>query len=91
MWSPLLYGNDVPVAPHLAGSLWQDEVAGRVVVDVRVDGRMRWKVGTFISGKYHLNVNCPAEMSFDNNGGGVAGGLAAPIKYQLVMDCSVDV
>lgn len=68
----------------------QDEIAGTVMVNVRVDGRIRWKVGTFISGRYHLYVNCPAYINFGGRNNGIAVGPAA-IKYQLIMDCHVDV
>lgn len=90
VWSPFVYGAAVPVAPYLAASLGQDEVTGTVLVHVRVDGRVRWKVGTFVSGSYHLYVNCPAYINFGAKGnGGIAVGSA--IKYQLLMDCNVDV
>ncbi|KAK6138217.1 hypothetical protein DH2020_028051 [Rehmannia glutinosa] len=92
VWSPFLYGTAVPVAPYLAVSLSQDQVAGTVLVNIRVDGRVRWKVGTFISGKYHLYVNCPAYIDFgnrNNNNNAVVVGSA--MKYQLIMDCHVDV
>lgn len=79
----------MPVAPYLAVSLNQDEVAGTVLVNVRVDGRIRWKVGTFVSGKYHLYVNCPAYINFGNKNNAIAVGSA--MKYQLIMDCHVDV
>lgn len=90
VWSPFLYGNSVPVAPYIGVSLNQDQIAGTVLVNIRVDGRIRWKVGTFISGKYRLYVNCPAYINFGGRGNGVAVGPAA-IKYQLILDCHVDV
>ncbi|KAL2239278.1 UNVERIFIED_CONTAM: NDR1/HIN1-like protein 1 [Sesamum indicum] len=86
VWSPFLYGNQVPVAPYVGVSLSEDQIAGTVLVNVRVDGRIRWKVGTFISGRYHLHVNCPAYINF----GGRNNGPAA-IKFELIMDCHVDV
>ncbi|KAH6773003.1 Late embryogenesis abundant hydroxyproline-rich glycoprotein family [Perilla frutescens var. hirtella] len=90
VWSPFLYGNSVPVAPYLGVALTQDEIAGTVMVNIRVRGRIRWKVGTFISGGYHLYVNCPAYINFGGRNNGIAVGPAA-IKYQLIMDCHVDV
>ncbi|KAL4567641.1 hypothetical protein LXL04_023230 [Taraxacum kok-saghyz] len=89
VWSPYLYGTDVPVAPYLAMSLAQDETAGTVLVNVRAAGRVRWKVGTFVSGGYRLNVNCPAYISFGNKNGGYTVGPA--VKYQLVAGCTVDI
>ncbi|KAL3850263.1 hypothetical protein ACJIZ3_012145 [Penstemon smallii] len=93
VWSPFLNGDTVPVAPYLAVSLNQDQFAGTVLVNIKIDGRIRWKVGTFVSGKYHLFVNCPAYINFggkNNNNNGVAVGAGA-MKYQLIMDCHVDV
>ncbi|GAB4859829.1 hypothetical protein Ancab_011309 [Ancistrocladus abbreviatus] len=89
VWSPFLYGNSVPVAPYLAMSLIQDQNAGLVLVNIKIDGRVKWKVGTWISGKYHLWVNCPAYITFGSGGNGIPVGPA--IKYQLASSCRVDV
>ncbi|KAG6414720.1 hypothetical protein SASPL_122093 [Salvia splendens] len=91
VWSPFLYGDAVPVAPELGVALGQDQIAGTLMVNIRVRGRIRWKVGTFVSGGYHLYVNC---LAFINSGGrsvGIGGGGEVAVKYQLVMDCHVDV
>ncbi|XP_073027570.1 NDR1/HIN1-like protein 1 [Primulina eburnea] len=89
VWSPNLNGNSVPVAPYLAAALKQDRLTGTELINVRVEGRIRWKVGTFISGKYHLHVNCPAYVNFDSNSNSVVVG--PPINYQLLKNCHVDV
>ncbi|KAK1418926.1 hypothetical protein QVD17_28079 [Tagetes erecta] len=94
IWSPYLYGNEVPVAPYLAASLAEDEMAGTVLINVRGAGKVRWKVGSFVSTVYRLNVNCPAYVTFgnkniNNNNGGYEVGPA--VKYQLVERCNVDV
>ncbi|KAA8544328.1 hypothetical protein F0562_022340 [Nyssa sinensis] len=67
VWSPFLYGNDVPLAPYLGVSLNQDHLAGIILINIKVRGRLRWKVGTFISGRYHLHVNCPVTFGNKNN------------------------
>lgn len=77
------------MAPYLSVSLNQDQFTGTVLINIRVDGRIRWKVGTFISGKYHLNVNCPAYINFGTKNNGISVGSA--VRYQLIMDCLVDV
>ncbi|KAL3518619.1 hypothetical protein ACH5RR_021208 [Cinchona calisaya] len=89
VWSPFLFGNSVPIAPFYADALTQDQFAGMVLIDIRVNGRVKWKVGTFISGKYRLYVNCPAYINLGNRNSGVVFGPA--IKYQLVQSCHVDV
>ncbi|CAA0841331.1 NDR1/HIN1-like 1 [Striga hermonthica] len=100
LWSPLL--ADMPLAPYLAAELRRDEAAA---LDVRVDGRLRWKVGAFVSGRYHLHVNCPVNINFQignknfdqnnndkkNSSNGVVVGSGKKKKYQLIMDCHVDV
>lgn len=83
VWSPFVYGTAVPVAPWLS----QDELTGTVLIHVKVDGRVRWKVGTFITGSYHLYVNCPVYINL----GSRINGIGTAIKYQLIMDCNVDV
>ncbi|XP_057960019.1 NDR1/HIN1-like protein 1 [Malania oleifera] len=89
VWSPVLYGPNVPVAPFNGIALSQDQAAGMVLLLIKIDGRVRWKVGTFISGGYHLHVTCPAYISFGSRSTGIVIGDA--IKYQLVQRCSVNV
>ncbi|GAU44222.1 hypothetical protein TSUD_399860 [Trifolium subterraneum] len=90
VWSPFVYGTDVPVAPFNFVSLSQDQSNGNFYVNVKIDGRVRWKVGAFISGHYHLHARCPAYISIGNNGNGVNYGENA-VKYQLDQRCSVSV
>lgn len=89
IWSPFLFGNSVPVAPYYTDALTQDQIAGTVLINIKATGRVRWKVGTFISGKYRLNVNCPAYINLGHRNTGVVVGPA--IKYQLVQGCHADV
>ncbi|XP_009776256.1 NDR1/HIN1-like protein 1 [Nicotiana tabacum] len=91
IWSPFVYGNSVPVAPFLSESLNQDQMAGTVLINIKVDGRIRWKVGTFISGKYHLYVNCPAYVGVGGKMIGNSIAVGSAMKYQLVQNCHVDV
>ncbi|XP_075638356.1 NDR1/HIN1-like protein 1 [Castanea sativa] len=90
VWSPYIYGNSVPVSPNNAESLLQDQSSGAVMLLIKADGRVRWKVGSFISGKYHLYVRCPAYITFGTRSTGIVVGHNA-IKYQLVQQCSVSV
>ncbi|TXG73539.1 hypothetical protein EZV62_002118 [Acer yangbiense] len=89
VWSPFLYGNAVPVSPYVAEALSQDLNTGMVLVNIMVDGRVKWKVGTWMSGKYHLHANCPAYISFGERSKGIA--LGGAVKYQFVQGCTVDV
>ncbi|XP_021278675.1 NDR1/HIN1-like protein 12 [Herrania umbratica] len=89
IWSPFLYGNAVPVAPFLEAGLSQDMNAGLVLLNIKVFGQLKWKVGTWISGRYQINANCPAYISFTDRTKAIQVGSA--MKYQLVQICSVDV
>ena len=92
VWSPFLFGNSVPIAPFYNDALIQDQFAGTVMISIKVSGRIRWKVGTFITGKYHLNANCPAYINLGTkNNGGIIVGPGPAIKYQLVQTCHVDI
>ncbi|XP_059430613.1 NDR1/HIN1-like protein 1 [Corylus avellana] len=89
VWSPFMYGNSVPVWPGLMEALQQDQNVGAVLLNIKIDGRVKWKVGTWFSGKYHLNANCPAYIKF---GGANTGSPFGPVmKFTLAQVCSVDV
>jgi hypothetical protein len=90
VWSPFIYGTQVPVAPYNSVALGQDQANGAVQLTIKIDGRVRWKVGTFISGRYHLYVRCPAYITFGTRSTGVIVGDNA-VKYQLVTNCGVSV
>ncbi|KAJ7976206.1 NDR1/HIN1-like protein 12 [Quillaja saponaria] len=89
VWSPYVFGNNVPVAPYNSVALSQDQNNGAVLILLKIDGRVRWRVGAFISGRYHIHVKCPAYITFGNRNTGVYVGNA--VKYQLVQRCSVSV
>ena len=92
VWSPFLFGNVVPVSPFVLSSLQQDQsAAGAVLVNVKVNGRVKWKVGSWVSGRYHIYVNCPAYIIFAGDRSNVAGVVAYPVKFRLLQSCSVDV
>jgi len=95
VWSPFLRSLDsVQLPPQLAVALAQDETAGYVLIDVRVDGWVRWKVGTWISGHYHLRVNCPALLTVNEGKGSYGantGGDTGYFRFQQAAACAVDV
>ncbi|XP_054801649.1 NDR1/HIN1-like protein 1 [Prosopis cineraria] len=90
VWSPFVYGTNVPVAPFNFVTLSQDQSNGNVLVIIKIDGRVRWKVGAFISGRYHIYVRCPAFITFGPRSNGIVVGENA-VKYQLVQRCTVSV
>ncbi|XP_058205785.1 NDR1/HIN1-like protein 1 [Rhododendron vialii] len=89
VWSPYIVGTNVPVAPYNGLSLNQDTADGSIVLFIKIDGRVRWKVGTITTGDYHFDVTCPAFITFGSQSTGITVGNA--IKYQLVQSCSVSV
>ncbi|CAH1429027.1 unnamed protein product [Lactuca virosa] len=90
IWSPFVYGTNVPVAPYNGAALSQDQSNGAIGLVIKINGRVRWKVGSFISGRYHIHVTCPAYIPFGNRNSGIAG-VVTGVKYQLARKCSVSV
>ncbi|KAJ1279414.1 hypothetical protein BS78_04G154700 [Paspalum vaginatum] len=94
VWSPVLSAQSVPVAGYVADAMKQDVAAGFVALQVKVDGRVKWKVGSWVSGSYHLFVSCPAVLSAGYPGG-VAGAGAnntvSSLKFAQPTGCSVEV
>ena len=80
----------MPVAPYNFLALSQDQSNGNVLVMIKIDGRVRWKVGAFVSGRYHLYVRCLAHIIFGPQSNGVMVGENA-IKYQMIQRCTVSV
>ncbi|KAK8480900.1 hypothetical protein V6N13_145172 [Hibiscus sabdariffa] len=89
VWSPYLYGNAAPVDPFVEQGLNQDLNTGMVLLNIKVYGQLKWRVGTWISGQYQINVNCPAYIAFSDRTKGTQVGSAT--KYQLVQTCTVAV
>ncbi|KAL1545645.1 NDR1/HIN1-like protein 1 [Salvia divinorum] len=90
IWSPFIYANDVPVAPFNGISLAQDQTNGAIKLTVKLDGRVKWKIGSFISSRYHLHVSCPAYIPLGNSkSNGII--VASGVKYQLSQSCTVSV
>uniref|UniRef100_A0A0E0J709 Late embryogenesis abundant protein LEA-2 subgroup domain-containing protein n=1 Tax=Oryza nivara TaxID=4536 RepID=A0A0E0J709_ORYNI len=88
VWSPVLAGPSVPFAPYLADAISQDCQAGYLILQVKIDGRVRWKVGSWISGHYHLFVTCPA---FLVTAGGNGSPGASGFRFQTTTYCHVEV
>lgn len=82
----------MPVSPGLMVALQQDQNVGAVLLNIKIDGRVKWKVGTWFSGKYHLNANCPAYIKFGSSASPNAGNPFGPVmKFALAQYCTVDV
>ncbi|KAK4489787.1 hypothetical protein RD792_000426 [Penstemon davidsonii] len=66
--SASLVGNLQPVDPSFAYKFFNDQRTGSFVVNFKVMGRLRWKVGTWVSGSYRFLVNCATSMPFGPTG-----------------------
>ncbi|OEL26229.1 NDR1/HIN1-like protein 12 [Dichanthelium oligosanthes] len=94
VWSPVLSAQSVPVAAYVADAMKQDVAAGFVSLQVKVDGRVKWKVGSWVSGSYHLFVSCPAVLSAGFPSSAFGGGNNATLsslKFAQPTGCSVEV
>ncbi|XP_057954039.1 NDR1/HIN1-like protein 1 [Malania oleifera] len=67
VWSPALGGDRVPVGRDMARYLNEDQTAGKVPVKIKVDGRLKWKMGVWVTGKHGMQADCPAFMTFDRS------------------------
>ncbi|KAF8392022.1 hypothetical protein HHK36_022362 [Tetracentron sinense] len=72
-WSPLLMSSSIPVESYIGVLLSQDQSAGMVVVNIEIDGRVRWKVGSWKSGRFHLHFRCPANITFGDRNTDMGG------------------
>ncbi|KAG0478577.1 hypothetical protein HPP92_013296 [Vanilla planifolia] len=88
VWSPFVSANAVPIDPYLVDAFGQDENAGYILIYIKIDGKLRWKVGTWISGHYHIDVSCPAFFSVSN---GKGNGGSPAFRFQQMTSCNVDV
>ncbi|KAF7849892.1 hypothetical protein BT93_L0162 [Corymbia citriodora subsp. variegata] len=59
-----LMGTSIPVAPSFGYEVDRDQSAGKLAITVKANGKIRWKVGTWVSGNYPIIVNCVAVMDF---------------------------
>ena len=83
--SPVLYGISVPLAPFVADYLRSEQQNGILTVNLRIGGKIRWKVGAWTSGHYRLNVNCYAILEFRSCCNG------SPLPLRAGTRCEVDV
>ncbi|KAK8587273.1 hypothetical protein V6N13_086267 [Hibiscus sabdariffa] len=82
-----LQGDALPVAPSFGYEVGRDQSAGRMVLSLKVIGKLRWKVGTWVSGRYRFNVNCVSVMAFGPN----AAPISPFIGSSRGTQCSTDV
>lgn len=64
--SASLVGSQLPVAPSFAYQVERDRGTGRMALSFKVMGRLRWKVGTWVSGRYRFVVSCITILPLGN-------------------------
>ncbi|KAA3472026.1 NDR1/HIN1-like protein 12 [Gossypium australe] len=57
-----------PTSPEYSVALGAEQMAGSI------DGRLRWKVGTLVTGRYHIDERCLAYITFGKQSDGVLVG-----------------
>ncbi|KZV24525.1 hypothetical protein F511_17933 [Dorcoceras hygrometricum] len=62
--SASLAGNQQPVSPSFAYDVQRDTATGKLVLSFKGNGRLRWKVGSWVSGRYRFMVDCVTVMPF---------------------------
>ncbi|XP_077247488.1 late embryogenesis abundant (LEA) hydroxyproline-rich glycoprotein family [Tasmannia lanceolata] len=83
--SASLLGNGVPVSSSFGYEIGRDQVAGKLLLGLKLNGKLRWKVGTWVSGHYSINVDCVAVMVLGSNAG------AGPVSSKQGTQCSTNV
>ncbi|XP_047309934.1 NDR1/HIN1-like protein 1 [Impatiens glandulifera] len=95
VWSLLINGTNVPIAPYNVPFLKQDQSNGIINLTIKLDGHVHWKIGALNTRKYHIHVLCSAMLDFgqgkfgSNDFNGVF--VFESVKYLLYRRCSVTV
>ncbi|KAK9070556.1 hypothetical protein SSX86_010958 [Deinandra increscens subsp. villosa] len=65
--SMVLVANGLPVDPFFGYEIGRDQIAGRLELSLKSNGQLRWKVGTWVSGRYMFIVNCVVVLPFGSS------------------------
>ncbi|KAG6479300.1 NDR1/HIN1-like protein 26 [Zingiber officinale] len=86
--SAALQGAGLPVAPSFGYEVERDQkTAGKMSLRLRMDGRLRWKVGMWVSGPYRVDVNCVAVILFRS----AADSDSGPMGLVQASQCSTNI
>ncbi|XP_021909169.1 NDR1/HIN1-like protein 1 [Carica papaya] len=81
-----LVGTGLPVAPSFGYEVGRDQTAGKLTLNLKVNGKLRWKVGTWVSGRYLFNVNCVAVVVLEP-----APPISGPLSSRQATHCSTSI
>ncbi|XP_039142347.1 NDR1/HIN1-like protein 26 [Dioscorea cayenensis subsp. rotundata] len=84
--STSMQGSGMTVSTSLGYEFGRDRSSGKLLLGVKLDGRLRWKVWFWVFGRYPLHVSCTVVISF--RPGDNAGILSASAQGT---QCSTDV
>ncbi|WOL19330.1 NDR1/HIN1-like protein 12 [Canna indica] len=59
----VLRGIRMPVAPGFGYEAGHDQIAGKLSLELKLEGKLRWKVGNWESGRYRVAVDCAAVIA----------------------------
>lgn len=65
--SASLMGSWVPVSPSFGYQVGRDQLSGKMVMGLKLNGLLRWKVGSWVSGRNRFNVDCVALLPYATN------------------------
>lgn len=85
--SAFLYGAAVPVASSFGNEVGHDRTVGRFLVKIKLDGTIRWKLGSWVSSRYHVDVDCVAVMGFGHG----STSTPSPISSMRGAQCSTNI
>ncbi|KAL5726742.1 hypothetical protein ACHQM5_000008 [Ranunculus cassubicifolius] len=79
-----LNGSGLPVASSFGYEVSRDQTAGTLVLNLKINGQVRWRVGSWVSSRYRLNVDCVVVMAFPN----FVPGSGGPLNSNKITQCS---
>ncbi|PHU11632.1 hypothetical protein BC332_18562 [Capsicum chinense] len=83
--SALLIGNGFPVDPYFGYEVQRDQSIGKLIMKFKGSGRLRWKVGAWVSWRYRFNVDCVAVMPFGPSS------PSGPLSFRQGAQCSTTI
>ncbi|CAA0813068.1 Late embryogenesis abundant (LEA) hydroxyproline-rich glycoprotein family [Striga hermonthica] len=81
--SVFLDGAQQPVGPSFAYEVRHDQGIGRLVFEFKVVGKLRWKIGTWVSGRYRIFVRCSTVLPFGSM-------PSPPLSSRQSSECSTE-
>ncbi|KAI3943887.1 hypothetical protein MKW92_017943 [Papaver armeniacum] len=85
--SASLMGISLPVSPSFGYEVNRDQTIGKLVFSLKINGRLRWKIGAWVSSPYRFIVNCVTIQAFGPNNAVGSG----PVSAKQGSQCSTTV